>query len=367
MQRVVSDPTVPSVAIVNASDGSDGITHSVEPYSGVLARSGYSVAWYQCVDYHGRPHVPEGGVTVRGLGIPLRTLDMGVNRLWVFPHRLHRIPAETVLLADPTLIGIAPSNDRVAVLVHDLRPLTRFSDRYPTRWMFRRAMPRLRQVWRILVPSASVGRQLSEFGIDPGRVRTVPETHELGYHPEHVTESLRRVADGRETRVLFVGTDREYKNIELVLQLAQRLQDRAGHRYTFTLLSRLRSATRRRIAELKLRNVRSVFGVDRVGPLYDQSDVLVFPSRYEGFGRPLIEAMAYGLPILASRIEPVVEVVGDAGILLDPDAVDAWLGALTSLEDTTTMERYARRSAERGRAYLPDRFASAMLPALRAS
>ena len=71
--------------------------------------------------------------------------------------------------------------------------------------------------------------------------------------------------------------------------------------------------------------------------LYQDAAALVYPSRYEGFGLPLVEAMASGTPVLASRAASIPEVVGEAGVLLDPD-------------DATTMGGCDRQRHDRCRA-----------------
>ena len=62
--------------------------------------------------------------------------------------------------------------------------------------------------------------------------------------------------------------------------------------------------------------------------LYRGAAALVYPSRYEGFGLPLVEAMASGTPVLASRAASIPEVVGESGMLLDPDDSRRWADAI---------------------------------------
>jgi glycosyltransferase involved in cell wall biosynthesis len=65
--------------------------------------------------------------------------------------------------------------------------------------------------------------------------------------------------------------------------------------------------------------------------LYHGAAALVYPSRYEGFGLPLVEAMASGTPVLASRAASIPEVVGESGILLDPDDSKRWADAIVQV------------------------------------
>jgi glycosyltransferase involved in cell wall biosynthesis len=69
-------------------------------------------------------------------------------------------------------------------------------------------------------------------------------------------------------------------------------------------------------------------GEDRLRMLYRRATALVYPSRYEGFGLPVLEAMACGTPVIASRAASLPEVIGDAGILLDPDDGAGWADAI---------------------------------------
>jgi alpha-1,3-rhamnosyl/mannosyltransferase len=78
--------------------------------------------------------------------------------------------------------------------------------------------------------------------------------------------------------------------------------------------------------------------------LYRDAVALVYPSRYEGFGLPVLEAMACGTPVIASRAASMPEVLGDAGVLLDPDDEPGWAEAIARVM-TDQWERGRMRKA----------------------
>lgn len=88
---------------------------------------------------------------------------------------------------------------------------------------------------------------------------------------------------------------------------------------------------------------------ERAAGLMAAFDVLAVPSRYEGFGLPAAEAMAYGAPLVAADATALPEVVGDAGLLVDPDDVEGWASAIGGLLDAPR-ERAALAAAGRERA-----------------
>jgi glycosyltransferase involved in cell wall biosynthesis len=115
--------------------------------------------------------------------------------------------------------------------------------------------------------------------------------------------------DGMQWPLVIVGNDSgERMRIEQQVQLA-------GLRSSVHLLSGLSD--------------------DDVRSLYSAASMLVFPSRYEGFGIPLLEAMASGTPVVASDIPAFHEILGDAGVYFDPESAPAMASAIREVMATT--------------------------------
>jgi glycosyltransferase involved in cell wall biosynthesis len=93
--------------------------------------------------------------------------------------------------------------------------------------------------------------------------------------------------------------------------------------------------------------------------LYSCADVFVFPSRYEGFGMPVLEAMACGAPTITSSTSSLPEVAGDAALLVDPDDVEGLARAMVNiLSDADLQRSLRRRGYERARLFTWQRAAA---------
>ena len=98
------------------------------------------------------------------------------------------------------------------------------------------------------------------------------------------------------------------------------------------------------------KNVRRLGHVDRgdLNWLYANAVALAFPSRFEGFGMPVLEAMGHRCAVIAARSAALPEVVGDAGVLVDPDDEQAWTAAMVDLlDDSAHREQLAVAAARR--------------------
>lgn len=171
--------------------------------------------------------------------------------------------------------------------------------------------------------------------------------------------------------LLAVGSARPHKNLELAVEILA--QVRATHPEVRLVIAgpqdrRVRSVLRRARARGVLDAVELVGALEdeRLREAYALAELFLFPSLYEGFGLPPLEAMACGTPVVASDRGPLPEVLGDGAVLLDPLDREAWEGEATRLLDDAG-ERRARVEAglRKAREYSWDRAADETLAVLR--
>jgi glycosyltransferase involved in cell wall biosynthesis len=217
---------------------------------------------------------------------------------------------------------------------------------------------------RIVADSESTRRDLVALsGVDPGRVSVI--------HPGLNGKFGTRPGAGRAFRavhglgegplVLQVGQTGFYKNIPGCLRVVANLRAgglpvslvRAGHRLR---QEHLELAARLGISE----HVRDLGPLDDQGlaDLYNAADVLLFPSLYEGFGWPPLEAMASGLPVVCSRAGSLDEVVGDAALTAEPEDVSGLASHVAAvLTDPVLADSLRARGLDRAKLFDWDRTA----------
>ena len=155
-------------------------------------------------------------------------------------------------------------------------------------------------------------------------------------------------------RLLYVAVDRPHKNVGFFLQLLASLDSR----FVGTFVGRLTPSHRDAVRRLGLTSRLTMLdSVPDLLPVYRSAQVFAFPSMYEGFGYPLMEAMSQGIPVLASTATCIPEVVGPGGRLLDPEDVAAWSAAILDLTDPRHYQTARDRAREQSRSFTPERTA----------
>ena len=129
----------------------------------------------------------------------------------------------------------------------------------------------------------------------------------------------------KDNYILFVGDRKGYKNFMLLLNAFAALKD-VNNSYKLVCYGggSVSNQESKLIASNGLEDKVIFDGGDdrKLANFYKYASVFVYPSKYEGFGIPPLEAMAIGCPVIASNISSIPEVVGDAGLYIDPDSID---------------------------------------------
>ena len=99
--------------------------------------------------------------------------------------------------------------------------------------------------------------------------------------------------------------------------------------------------------------------------VYRMSELFVFPSLYEGFGLPPLEAMASGCPVVSSNSAPMTEVLGDAALFFNPYDVEEMSSAMKKmLEDENLRDRFQQKGLERARIFTPEKMTEEIISLL---
>ena len=252
-----------------------------------------------------------------------------------------------------------PGDAALVVTVHDLAPI-RFPDRYPRRARAlhkRGAHIAAAEAARIICPSRSTALDVEEFyGVERDRIRVVPhgvDVAGLGVSDAGRRWERRGIAD---PYVLWVGTQEQRKNVVAVLDAFSHLAGR--HPELSLVLHGPNGWLGDEVGEglqhrgLHGRTIVSEGSLPRseLAALYARASVFVYPSLYEGFGMPVLEAMACGTPVVTSNISALPETAGDAALLVDPLDDLALAEAITRiLEDPGLAEDLSRRGRKRAR------------------
>ncbi len=347
-----------SVAIVNAYKAYTGSSSVARSYYDGLQKQGFLVNWYQCVSSRDRDSYDHFGVAIDGYATFRDDLNLVLNSLLVFPRKVGRLKERLVILTDPVLLGAAPHLSNSVVIVHDLREFLETRRSWAAEAYFRWLFRRLNRVHHVICVSAATRAELLRFYRPEVPVDVVHScSRVLGQPAEHAELSLARMAAEQTVRLLCIAADRPYKNVALFYRLAKLLETpRRGWSFRFRLISRTGPESTREIARQGASNLEVTPGVHDLASAYRWADVLVHPSLVEGFGLPPVEAMQFGIPIIASDVPCLREIVGAGGTLVDPRDTDRWVATIIETTNPEVYMERARSSADRGKRFTPAAF-----------
>ncbi len=259
------------------------------------------------------------------------------------------------VLHSPDFIPPLRRRCRSVITVHDLAFL-----RYPqfltpdARRYYGQISPAVKSADLIIAVSESTKRDLVEMlSVAQEKVRVVYEAPSPHFRP--LAEDAAGVPDRIQALpkpfLLFVGTLEPRKNVPALLRATARIREERGPRTPSLVLAGgkgwLYQEALGLIGQLDLSDKVVLFGPatpDELLWLYHRAEMLVLPSFYEGFGLPVVEAMACGTPVVASRTSSLPEVAGDAALLVDPLDIDGLAEAICRVLDDHALRGSMRRA-----------------------
>lgn len=238
-------------------------------------------------------------------------------------------------------IGIEKLGIKTVVTIHDLIYVKfphffNFIDRYIFEKKFSSSIKRSDRV--IAICEQTKKDIVDHFGCPHGKISVVYQScHPRFFTPleEGAVAKARDVFQLPERYLLFLGALVPNKNIELVFQALSRFP--VASRPHFVIAGKPSShlsALRKMVSDLQIEShVHWVFSPDDslLPALYAGADFFCFPSFYEGFGIPLIEALCMGSPVITSKQGALKEAAGEGGLFIDPSSVEECFVAIEKL------------------------------------
>lgn len=303
--------------------------------------------------------------------IEVKHLSLPRPALYESWHRFRRPGVERatgpVDVIHATTMAMPPRSAPVVMTIHDLAFLhepAHFTAR-GNRFFKRGLQLALQEADLVTCPSGSTARDCVSAGFDEERLRVIP----LGVEGRRATDEeidvVRRRHGLDRPYILWTGTIEPRKNLPRLLEAFRSLDtDRvlalAGPKGWNEDLAKLAQGLGERVRPLGF--VRH----PDLGPLYAGADLFCFPSLLEGFGFPVLEAMAQGTPVVTSKGTSTEEIAGDAGVLVDPrDPASIAAGMRSLLEDASAAKRLAEAGASRAAGFTWPKTAEALASAYR--
>jgi glycosyltransferase involved in cell wall biosynthesis len=294
------------------------------------------------------------------------TSDLWLARIW---HRA-RLPVPIERWTGPIDLLHAPDfvlpptrpGTRTVLTVHDLS-FARSPETTPPRLVgyLNQVVPRsVQRADRVLAVSEATRQDvIALYGAPPEKVAVIYNGVDARFRPIEDAGARRairaRYGIGDAPYILAVGTVHARKNYPRLVEAVHRLTRPELRLVIAGGRGNPRGPLHTRIAELGLAGqviFAGFVGDEDLPALYSAARVLAFPSIYEGFGLPALEAMACGTPVVTSNTSSLPEIVGEAGLLVDPYDVDALAGALArALDDEPLRAVLVEKGLRRARRF----------------
>ena len=239
------------------------------------------------------------------------------------------------------------SQCRNVVMVHDFIPL-RFPKRFsPLTPYHRYYVPQvLKQAEHIICNSQSTAQDIVKFcNISANKITSILLAYDSNHFRPIIEEALQSRSPNHSPYFLYIGRHDPYKNISRLISAFANLPSNSEYQLWLAGPSdkRYKPALKKQVQELGITDrVKFLDYVpyDDLPKIISGATALVFPSLWEGFGLPVLEAMACGTPVITSNLSSLPEVAGDAAILIDPYKVEEITDAMQVIANDTGLRSH---------------------------
>ena len=210
-----------------------------------------------------------------------------------------------------------------------------------------------RRATRVMTVSESSKRDILRFvDVPADKIDVIYNAYDERFGVEPAEEDVVRVRERYQLHdefVLYAGNVKPHKNLERLIEAFHLVRNRGLDHLKLVLIGDEISkyaALRRAVHQHQLHKYVRFLGYlpeDTLAVMYRLAGVFVFPSLYEGFGLPPLEAMASGTPVVTSNVSSLPEVTGDAAVLVDPLEPQAIADGITSVLTDETLRADLRR------------------------
>ncbi len=320
----------------------------------------------------------EGTPEVTVLPLPVHTHAMSLKNAWMDSVVIQDIAAgEQADLIHFPYNWSFPLRKRAPTIltVHDVIPFTfrEAMGRFTNLFLYKPGIRLACRLNDVIVTVSEFSKQdiAEKVGMPRDKIRVIPNgLRELAPPDEELDRALDERWGLQDGFVLNVGGIHERKNIPRLVQAFARLVRQHGYPGKLLITGSVSGAPYRvRMKRICDRAVAEAGMEDRVvftgfipdaelDSLLRRADMLVYPSLYEGFGLPVLEAMQVGTPVVTSNLTAMPEVAAGAALLIDPHSVDEMVAAMKRLlEDEALRRDLIRRGKERARLFSWERTA----------
>lgn len=277
---------------------------------------------------------------------------------------IERLLGELDLFHIPYCHHVIPLKTKLVVTIHDLLPL-RFPEQFPQKLLdnYRRTHELvIKKAEVVITDSHNSKKDIMELmGVDEKKIRVILLGVDREYRPladkQRVRQRLRQYhIDGQY--ILFVGGASDNKNLIRFLKAYKIFRKKSSQPHKLVMVGKTSWGYDKLMPEVENLGLRQdiiftgYISDEELVYVYNGADLLVLPSLYEGFGLPPLAAMACGVPVIASNVSSLPEVVAEAGILINPYSIDELAEAMiTVLEKTGVRENLIQRGFARAKQF----------------